>query len=161
MTDEDKKLSVILAIELEEALLESIEATAKEVKKKYGINVDEAKMKEEAHIWAVNRANESAVSINTTTKEFEATLEGMTEAQISEAVSMRAEEISITETTSALSTGNVMVWTMAGIENVSWVTENDDAVCEICQGNEDGEAFSSGDTEPPAHPSCRCFLIEH
>lgn len=53
----------------------------------------------------------------------------------------------------------------AGVEYVEWLTEDDDRVCVICQANEDagpvrlGDEFPSGDTEPEAHPRCRCALI--
>lgn len=167
MTDEDKKLAGILALDIEEALFESIELTAKDVKRKYGQDVDIAGLKAEAHAWAVKKAEESAQAINARTEEILSNrLPDATAKEIQEAIIARAESIAITEVTNALAVGNVIVWMAVGIESVRWQTENDDVVCPICQENEDageidiGEAFPSGDEEPPAHTNCRCYLIE-
>lgn len=52
----------------------------------------------------------------------------------------------------------------AGVATVEW-SAIDDGTCDICPGNEEfgpvplGSPFPSGDTEPPAHPNCRCALI--
>lgn len=48
------------------------------------------------------------------------------------------------------------------VQQVVWVAQPD--ACRLCQDNAGdgpvnlGEAFSSGDTMPPAHPRCRCHL---
>ena len=45
-----------------------------------------------------------------------------------------------------------------------WITSPDERLCEVCDGNEnDGvipinESFSSGHTQTPAHPNCRCTV---
>jgi hypothetical protein len=52
-----------------------------------------------------------------------------------------------------------------GVHWVEWLTEEDAKVCPVCEANEAagpvklGEPFPSGDTEPPAHPNCRCAFL--
>jgi len=51
------------------------------------------------------------------------------------------------------------------VETVKWVTARDEGVCTICNGNElagiikTGNNFPSGDSAPPAHVNCRCFVL--
>ena len=45
-----------------------------------------------------------------------------------------------------------------GVEEVMWVTENDDKTCGIC--NElNGTIFDLNDVPPKPHINCRCYLI--
>ena len=82
--------------------------------------------------------------------------------------SSRAEMIARTETAFADVQGNIAAYEEAkaiGIDvKVQWITAQDADVCEDCEMNdgeirEIGEEFSSGATEPPQHPNCRCDLI--
>lgn len=73
----------------------------------------------------------------------------------------RALTIAITEQNRAMSAASLNTYRDAEIEQCEW-----DAVdpCEICAPNDGqvvnlGEAFESGDTQPPAHPNCRCALL--
>lgn len=79
----------------------------------------------------------------------------------------RAELIANTEVRSANSTAAVEGYTLARDQagvNVKkeWIIT--DEACDICQDNADEgsieleDPFSSGDTEPPAHPNCRCAI---
>lgn len=75
----------------------------------------------------------------------------------------RAFVISNTETNRAMSQGQAASMKENGVTTNSWIPAGGNT-CEICNGNADdgyipvGQAFSSGDTEPPAHPSCECYL---
>ena len=74
----------------------------------------------------------------------------------------RADMIAQTETNAALSKGSIDRMHTMGIDGKEWVCVDDP--CEDCQGNEsDGiipidDDFSSGDSEPPGHPNCRCAI---
>ena len=54
---------------------------------------------------------------------------------------------------------------LTAVQQGFWQTADDGRVCPTCQQNEDagplpmGDAYPSGDTEPPAHSRCRCALI--
>jgi SPP1 gp7 family putative phage head morphogenesis protein len=43
---------------------------------------------------------------------------------------------------------------------VEWRTAEDDRVCAIC-GPRNGERYALDDApmQPPAHPSCRCWIV--
>jgi SPP1 gp7 family putative phage head morphogenesis protein len=73
----------------------------------------------------------------------------------------RALTIAITEQNRAMSLASMQNYKDYGLEKVEWSGANP---CEICAPNEGqvvalGEAFESGDTEPPVHPNCRCALL--
>lgn len=73
----------------------------------------------------------------------------------------RALTIAITEQNRAMSVAALFTYQDAGIEQVEW---NVVQPCDLCAPNDGqvvnlGEAFDSGDTEPPAHPNCRCALL--
>jgi phosphohistidine phosphatase SixA len=75
----------------------------------------------------------------------------------------RAETVAVTEISGAYHDGGAEAASDApGTVLKSWDTEDDP--CETCQGNSDmgeipeDEPFDSGDTEPPAHPNCRCSV---
>jgi len=76
----------------------------------------------------------------------------------------RASTIAVTEMSRALNTATVDNYNSFGVEKVEWLAI-DTGVCEICPANEAqgpipiGEMFESGDTEPPAHPNCRCTIL--
>ncbi len=75
----------------------------------------------------------------------------------------RARTIANTEVNRAMSKATRDTYSRNGIEKQEWITTGDDRVCDICEANEAQGAvksdFTSGDTEPPAHPICRCALI--
>ena len=79
----------------------------------------------------------------------------------------RAMMIARTETAFADTQGNIAAYAEAkdaGLDvKVQWLTADDDLVSEECEMNnleirEIGDEFSSGATEPPQHPNCRCVL---
>lgn len=78
--------------------------------------------------------------------------------------SARAQMIAVTEMSRALNTSTVDNYGTFGVEKVEWLAI-DTGTCEICPANEAqgpipiGEMFESGDTEPPAHPNCRCTIL--
>lgn len=73
----------------------------------------------------------------------------------------RALTIAITEQNRAMSVAALNFYQESGVEQVEW---NAVQPCDICAPNDGqvvslGQAFDSGDTEPPAHPNCRCALL--
>jgi SPP1 gp7 family putative phage head morphogenesis protein len=74
----------------------------------------------------------------------------------------RALTIAQTEMNRATSVATVDNYNELGVEQVEWFALDG---CETCEGNAEagpiamGEDFPSGDTEPPAHPNCRCALL--
>lgn len=73
----------------------------------------------------------------------------------------RALTIAITEQSRAINTATVERYEEMGVEQMEWISA---IPCDICAENEGevvavGEAFSSGDTQPPVHPNCRCALL--
>jgi SPP1 gp7 family putative phage head morphogenesis protein len=83
----------------------------------------------------------------------------------------RAMLIARTEIIRANNQGNAAGYKDAKASGVNvmkeWMTAGDDLVSEGCQDNEDEgpidleDDFPSGDSEPPAHPNCRCALVPH
>lgn len=131
---------------------------------------------EKAAAWAMDRAAEMVTEIDDTTRDglrrlmADAIDEGQTNEQIAADIATsdlfggpRAMLIARTETTNAENNGTVIGWRESGVvRGKGWVPDAE--ACEICLDNEaDGEigldeAFSSGDTEPGAHPNCECTL---
>jgi 8-oxo-dGTP pyrophosphatase MutT (NUDIX family) len=77
----------------------------------------------------------------------------------------KAEGIVSTELANATNTAAVGIYRQHDVEQVRWATADDDRVCPTCLANEAagprslGDAFPSGDTQPPAHPRDRCAPI--
>ncbi len=75
----------------------------------------------------------------------------------------RAFVIANTEANRSMSVAQRAFLSENGVKTKLWVPAGP-STCEICQGNaDDGEVgtdenFSSGDSEPPAHPNCECYL---
>jgi hypothetical protein len=73
----------------------------------------------------------------------------------------RALTIANTSMASAMSVATLETYKEFGLEKMRWLALEP---CQICQGNASagpvtpGQAFPSGNTEPPAHPNCRCAL---
>ena len=72
----------------------------------------------------------------------------------------RAMVISRTETADALIQSNLEQYTAEGVQALEWLVGDP---CDVCAENDGqivllGEAFPSGDTEPPAHPNCVCDI---
>ena len=72
----------------------------------------------------------------------------------------RALSIAITEQNRAISTATSNRYLEAGLEKMEWLVFQP---CNICAKNANqivsiGAPFPSGDTQPPAHPHCRCAL---
>jgi hypothetical protein len=72
----------------------------------------------------------------------------------------RALSIAITEQNRAISEATKERYLSAGLQKMEWLVFDP---CEICAKNEGvkniiNQPFPSGDTQPPAHPNCRCAL---
>lgn len=78
--------------------------------------------------------------------------------------SWRAETIARTETSQAMSAGELATMKENGVPTKAWAIAGGHPVPDECDDNEgDGfipvdESFSSGDDSPPAHPRCECYL---
>jgi hypothetical protein len=73
----------------------------------------------------------------------------------------RALSIAITEQNRAISFATVERYKQGGLQQMEWEVSDP---CKICAQNTNqvvniGSAFNSGDTQPPAHPHCRCVLL--
>lgn len=72
----------------------------------------------------------------------------------------RALSIAITEQNRAISAATANRYREAGLQQMEWLVFDP---CKICAQNQNkrvsiGAPFPSGDTQPPAHPHCRCAL---
>jgi SPP1 gp7 family putative phage head morphogenesis protein len=73
----------------------------------------------------------------------------------------RALTIAITEQNRVISAATMERYKEAGLEKQEWAVSDP---CDICAKNDGaivpiGTSFPSGDTQPPAHPHCRCVLL--
>jgi hypothetical protein len=73
----------------------------------------------------------------------------------------RALTIAITEQNRAMSFSSTLTYKNAGLQKMEWAVSDP---CDICAKNDGqviviGQTFASGDTQPPAHPHCRCVLL--
>jgi SPP1 gp7 family putative phage head morphogenesis protein len=73
----------------------------------------------------------------------------------------RALTIAITEQNRAMSFSSIERYKEAGLQKMEWAVSDP---CDICAKNDGqviqiGQAFASGDQQPPAHPHCRCVLL--
>jgi hypothetical protein len=73
----------------------------------------------------------------------------------------RALSIAITEQNRAISYATINRYKEAGLEKMEWEVSNP---CVKCAQNANqvvqiGGTFNSGNTQPPAHPNCRCVLL--
>jgi SPP1 gp7 family putative phage head morphogenesis protein len=73
----------------------------------------------------------------------------------------RALTIAITEQNRVISVATMERYKEAGLEKQEWAVSDP---CNICAKNDGaivpiGTSFPSGDTQPPAHPHCRCVLL--
>jgi SPP1 gp7 family putative phage head morphogenesis protein len=72
----------------------------------------------------------------------------------------RARRIAVTETTRAYAQGNIAAWKRSGvITMMEWHTANDERVCPVCAPLEGQQFPVDGGQAPPAHVSCRCWLV--
>jgi len=73
----------------------------------------------------------------------------------------RALSIAITEQNRAISYATVNRYKEAGLEKMEWEVSDPCAKCAINANQvvQIGAPFNSGNTQPPAHPHCRCVLI--
>lgn len=73
----------------------------------------------------------------------------------------RATMIAHTEINRAMSSATLATYVQNNVSGVEWLVWEP---CPTCEANEDagviptGSTFPSGDTNPPAHPRCRCSL---
>jgi SPP1 gp7 family putative phage head morphogenesis protein len=78
----------------------------------------------------------------------------------------RAKTIAITETTRAAAEGSIAGYEQSGVvEEIEWVTMNDEKRCVTCKELNEKRAplrgsfqISTGSYQAPAHPGCRCFV---
>lgn len=73
----------------------------------------------------------------------------------------RALTIAITEQNRAMSFGSIQRYKEAELEKMEWHVSDP---CDKCAQNSGqvvviGQAFNSGNNQPPAHPHCRCVLL--
>jgi SPP1 gp7 family putative phage head morphogenesis protein len=73
----------------------------------------------------------------------------------------RALTIAITEQNRAMSFSSIERYKEAGLQKMEWAVSDP---CDICAKNDGkivviGQPFPSNDTQPPAHPHCRCVLL--
>jgi hypothetical protein len=73
----------------------------------------------------------------------------------------RALTIAITEQNRAMSFGSIQSYKDAELTKMEWAVSDP---CDVCAKNDGqviviGQTFASGDTQPPAHPHCRCVLL--
>lgn len=73
----------------------------------------------------------------------------------------RALSIAITEQNRAISYATINRYKEAGLEKMEWEVSSP---CDKCAQNANqvmpiGQPFKSGNTQPPAHPHCRCVLL--
>jgi hypothetical protein len=73
----------------------------------------------------------------------------------------RALTIAITEQNRAMSFGSIQSYKDAQLQKMEWAVSDP---CDVCAQNEGqviviGQTFASGNTQPPAHPHCRCVLL--
>ena len=73
----------------------------------------------------------------------------------------RALTIAITEQNRAMSFSSIERYKEAGLQKMEWAVSDP---CDICAKNNGqvvviGQPFASNDTQPPAHPHCRCVLL--
>lgn len=123
--------------------------------------------------WADGYASVLAGEIVATTREDVASVSGTSPAEeaaalaaVIAALAMRAENIAVTETTRAITSGEriaVEQYEMSTGKRLRpiWQTELDARTCDVCRPL-DGmgeEVFGRvAPTGPPVHPRCRCFL---
>ena len=74
-----------------------------------------------------------------------------------------ADLVAQTELTRAVSWSTLLTYQAQGVTKSIWLTAHDQRVCPICKDNDGlsrsiGQDFPSGDSQPPAHPRCRCAL---
>ena len=79
-----------------------------------------------------------------------------------QAVDFRSVMIARTEVSASANFGAMEAYDQAGVENVEWAVVNPDD--EDCLMNDGavvgiGEAFPSGDDQPPIHPNCECTTL--
>jgi hypothetical protein len=73
----------------------------------------------------------------------------------------RALSIAITEQNRAISYATIERYKQGGLQQMEWEVSDP---CKICAQNANqvvqiGQPFKSNDTQPPAHPHCRCVLL--
>lgn len=122
--------------------------------------------------WISEHVGEEAIGIWTTTmaavEEAMALWDGEDEETLAVLLDpifneYRAETIGLTEAILGVTIGNLLAWSAYGIiEEVVWVTAEDEKVCPICRPLHDViislEEAVYGGLRPPAHPRCRCWL---
>ena len=134
--------------------------------------VDEAEVYAALLDWIATNAPYQAALILQTTREAVEKALALWDSEDEEALAAllepifgeaRAESIGITEAVLAFAIGNLLAWQTYGvIEEVIWMTSDDERVCVICRPLHEtvialGDALYGGQ-RPPAHTRCRCWL---
>jgi hypothetical protein len=139
-----------------------------------GYTLDPSQIEDMARQWAHDHASDLAGELTKTTRdrfaainreEFDSTDDQL--AALLEVFGLtRLENIGITETTGAITAGELGIASEfadeTGLQLIPiWHTAEDDLVCEICEPLNDTGVEIYGlvsSTGPPAHPRCRCDL---
>jgi SPP1 gp7 family putative phage head morphogenesis protein len=72
----------------------------------------------------------------------------------------RAMMIARTETIRSYNQASIERYKSAGLEQWRWITAMDERACDECMSY-DNEIFDNGDSQPPAHPNCRCAVAPY
>lgn len=75
-----------------------------------------------------------------------------------------ANTLARTEVSMAQNAGIFDLYNDAGIDQIQWLTADDERVCPECAALDGeivnlGDAFEGGVAQPPLHPNCRCTII--
>lgn len=147
-----------------------------------GVDLDQ--VNERAVTWARQSAASLVRMIEPTTRDMlrttvaNALTEGWSAARLADEIAKspafdddRAMTIARSELIAAENQGNMQGYRDAASTGVrvmkEWETAGDDAVSEDCEENESvgpidlDDDFPSGDSEPPAHPNCRCAVVPY
>lgn len=145
------------------------------------MGVDLDRVNQRAVDWARNSAASLVIQIESNTRDMLRTTvasaieEGWSAARLADEIAKspafdddRAMLIARTEIIAANNQGNLRGYRDAAATGVrvqkEWLTANDDMVSPECEENGDegsidlDDVFPSGDSEPPAHPNCRCSV---
>lgn len=141
-----------------------------------GVSVDFTPINFQAEQWARQHSLELVKDITDETRGKTRRIfgewldEGGTMPELEKALSVhfdrnRARTIAVTETTEAFAEGNMTAWReIESVRGKRWMTVGDEDVDEPCRTNAEAgvipleAAFPTGDTRPPQHVNCRCWL---
>jgi len=124
-------------------------------------------VQERAKFFATSITDTTAEKLLTSIKDsldagadFNTIKEGI-QAVFTEATESRSVMITRTEVSASLNEGAIQSYKQAGVESTEWIATSP---CEVCAENDGvvvkiGDAFPTGDTQPPQHPNCQCTVV--